>query len=262
METKNNTVIAVGDIHGELDGLIEILRHSGLIDSGDNWTGGTSILIQTGDVVDRGPCSWDAFLFLQKLQEQARKNGGDVIRILGNHELMLLQGEYCFTDYKEPERLAGLIREDIRNGNIKAATCLCSRIFIHAAVRLAIIKSLDSNLRNSSGSFEEMLVKEMNSILKRAVITGDFSHPLFSDSGIFWSRYEADLCDTASHDIKQVFGHTIGNDIRASDSCGRICIDIGLWFSGCRAYLNFKDGKIIAVMDSSGLWKENTLGEY
>jgi hypothetical protein len=44
--------IVVGDIHGELDGLKEILIHAGLIDNHDTWSGGDSMWIQTGDVID------------------------------------------------------------------------------------------------------------------------------------------------------------------------------------------------------------------
>jgi hypothetical protein len=37
---KPRATVVVGDVHGELDGLREILRHAGLIDDRDSWSGG------------------------------------------------------------------------------------------------------------------------------------------------------------------------------------------------------------------------------
>ena len=47
-------VVAIGDIHGEIDGVERILREAGLMDSENNWIGGDTTLVQTGDIVDRG----------------------------------------------------------------------------------------------------------------------------------------------------------------------------------------------------------------
>jgi calcineurin-like phosphoesterase family protein len=57
MSSRDKRRIVIGDVHGELNGFKEILRHAGLIDDHDSWTGGRSLLIQTGDVIDRGPHS-------------------------------------------------------------------------------------------------------------------------------------------------------------------------------------------------------------
>jgi hypothetical protein len=98
--------VVVGDVHGELDGLREILRHAGLIDARDTWAGGGSLLIQTGDVVDRGPHSRESLQLLRTLQLQAPGSGGQVVRLCGNHELMLLQGRYDYANFPSPEALA------------------------------------------------------------------------------------------------------------------------------------------------------------
>ena len=97
--------IVVGDIHGELDGFKEILRNAGLIDSKDNWSGGDCILIQTGDVIDRGPYSREAIDLLRKLQKEAADAKGEVIRLCGNHELMLLQNNFRYVNFNDPASL-------------------------------------------------------------------------------------------------------------------------------------------------------------
>ena len=42
-------IIAIGDIHGSIDGFKSILKVTGLIDASNKWIGGRTQLIQTGD---------------------------------------------------------------------------------------------------------------------------------------------------------------------------------------------------------------------
>src|SRR5215207_8409564 len=50
-------IVAVGDVHGAYDRLLEILRAAAVIDTRNRWIGGRTHLVQTGDVLDRGPAS-------------------------------------------------------------------------------------------------------------------------------------------------------------------------------------------------------------
>jgi hypothetical protein len=102
MASPQKRRIVIGDVHGELAGFREILLHAGLINERFSWTGGASLLIQVGDVIDRGPCSRECVALLRSLQNQAPKAGGQVVRLCGNHELMLLQGDFWSTDCTAP----------------------------------------------------------------------------------------------------------------------------------------------------------------
>lgn len=86
-------VVAVGDVHGNFDGLVQILRRAGLIDADMKWIGGGAVLVQTGDLLDRGDGVRPALDLLIDLQKQAAAAGGRVIVLLGNHEAMNLTGE-------------------------------------------------------------------------------------------------------------------------------------------------------------------------
>jgi len=86
-------VIAIGDIHGSLDGLVTILTRTGLIDASRRWTGGSTTLVQTGDYTDRGEGQRAVMDLLIALEGQADKAGGQAIVLLGNHEVMNLIGE-------------------------------------------------------------------------------------------------------------------------------------------------------------------------
>ena len=58
------------------------------------WIGGTTVLMQTGDIFDRGPKVREALDLLMRLEEEARRAGGRVEALLGNHEVMNLLHEF------------------------------------------------------------------------------------------------------------------------------------------------------------------------
>ncbi len=90
--TKDQRVVAVGDVHGSFDGLTTILREADLIDQDNRWIGGTATLVQIGDLLDRGVLLQEVMDLLITLQDEADHVGGQVIVVLGNHETMNLLG--------------------------------------------------------------------------------------------------------------------------------------------------------------------------
>ena len=85
--------MAVGDVHGAYEPFRAILRETKIIDTRDRWIGGRAILIQTGDVLDRGADSRRVMDLLRRLERDAQRAGGRVYALLGNHELMRLVGD-------------------------------------------------------------------------------------------------------------------------------------------------------------------------
>lgn len=85
-------IVAIGDVHGAADAFVSILTTAGLIDAKKQWIGGRTILVQTGDVTDRGAGTRAALDLLMSLEKQAAKAGGRVHALLGNHEVMNLTG--------------------------------------------------------------------------------------------------------------------------------------------------------------------------
>jgi calcineurin-like phosphoesterase family protein len=94
-------IVAVGDLHGDFSAWTDIARGAGLIDPGGHWAGGRTILVQLGDVVDRGGASLRIIRNLQQLQKEAPRAGGKVVLLLGNHEAMNLLGDYRYTTPEE-----------------------------------------------------------------------------------------------------------------------------------------------------------------
>ncbi len=91
--TASPRVVAVGDIHGDFDALVEVLQETGLIDNEQRWIGGDAILVQTGDFLDRGSKVREVMDLLMALEKQAVRDSGRIIVLLGNHEMMNLMGD-------------------------------------------------------------------------------------------------------------------------------------------------------------------------
>ena len=83
-------IIAIGDIHGAYDEFTRLLQQLGLVDDRHRWSGGSAILVQTGDIADRGAQVREVWDLLMTLERQADAAGGQVVALLGNHETMNL----------------------------------------------------------------------------------------------------------------------------------------------------------------------------
>jgi Calcineurin-like phosphoesterase len=86
-------VVAIGDVHGDYEQFVAVLRSAKLIDSQERWSGGKTHLVQTGDILDRGPDSRKVMDLLMKLEKEARRAGGWVHCLIGNHEAMNIYGD-------------------------------------------------------------------------------------------------------------------------------------------------------------------------
>jgi hypothetical protein len=84
----SDRIIAIGDLHGDLEAARAALRLGGAIDAGDRWIGGKLVVVQTGDILDRGDQEEGIMILFRRLGEEARSAGGDVHVLNGNHELM------------------------------------------------------------------------------------------------------------------------------------------------------------------------------
>lgn len=274
MSDRSLRTVAVGDIHGELDALQEILRHAGMIDDGNRWVAGSDTLVQTGDMVDRGPKSVEAHEFLAELQEMAAKGGGQVVRLVGNHELLLLSGNFALADHYDPVELAAKIRMEVLFGRMRGAFAQQAYLFTHGGLRSRIRRHLlGTGNAASSVHTTEILAERISQVLVRAVRGKDFSDPCFSYghepwaelgiAGTYWTYFSEELIDSADADaVRQVVGHTIQPHIAQNESGRIFCIDVGIHRDGKRAYLEIRDGEARpggpdGAATGGGPWRRN-----
>lgn len=85
-------VVAVGDVHGSYVGLLEVLYQANITKSrdsciwksqGDGANDGV-VLVQVGDLTDRGPGALESLECLRALQNGAEAHHSKVVRLLGS----------------------------------------------------------------------------------------------------------------------------------------------------------------------------------
>jgi hypothetical protein len=96
-----DSIFVVGDVHGRYDQLINLLQKSHIVNSELQWIAGKSNLIFLGDLFDRGDDVTKVLWFIYSLEENAKKNGGNVHLVLGNHEIMTMTKDLRYISKKE-----------------------------------------------------------------------------------------------------------------------------------------------------------------
>ena len=86
-------VVAVGDLDGDYDQFVRVLRSAGLIDEQNQWIGDRAHLVQTGDVLGQAGSSRQILDLLMSLERQAAAAGGAVHSLIGRQEAMNLTGD-------------------------------------------------------------------------------------------------------------------------------------------------------------------------
>jgi hypothetical protein len=101
---RPKNILVIGDLHGDFNALRVILETAGVINKKGKWTGNNTHLILMGDLNDRGNQSRQIMDFIVNLESLIP---GQVHALLGNHELMVLEGNLEYTsesdlkDFKE-----------------------------------------------------------------------------------------------------------------------------------------------------------------
>ena len=108
-------IVAVGDIHGDYENFVAILKGTGVIDAGLRWSAGRGHLVQNGDVMDRGPRARDILDLLRRLETEAAAAGGMVHVLLGNHEEMNITGiAFDYPNYITIEQFVSFLPDPYR----------------------------------------------------------------------------------------------------------------------------------------------------
>ncbi len=94
-------VVAIADIHGAYQAMVETLRQAEVIDEQLDWIGGGTHLVIVGDILDRGPDSRKVMDLLMRLEGESEASGGRVHVVIGNHESMNLIGDLRYVSKSE-----------------------------------------------------------------------------------------------------------------------------------------------------------------
>ena len=100
-------VIVIGEVQGASNTVTSLLQHLQLIDDGAHWSGGDTVLVQTGDFMDKGENVRQVLDLFMRLQKEAAAAGGRVVVLMGNHEILNILGELRDVNYMTYQTFAG-----------------------------------------------------------------------------------------------------------------------------------------------------------
>ena len=124
---KNQRIITFGDVHGDILALHKFMQASQLLHPNSTltnpiWDGEDAILVQVGDILDRGPNELFCLRYLASLARQADEAGGRLYILHGNHESLNANGLFQYTDEEgdvEIESVFGEEMDKIKSGGSK-----------------------------------------------------------------------------------------------------------------------------------------------
>jgi hypothetical protein len=94
-------LVVIGDLNAQAESLVRLLRGLRLIRKSGAWCGGRTVLVQLGDVPNRGPGARASMEILLRLAPEARAAGGDVVWLLGNHEVLSVLRHEAYVSAEE-----------------------------------------------------------------------------------------------------------------------------------------------------------------
>ena len=115
-------LVAIGDIHGDVSAFRSVLRLAGAIDETSHWTGGPLVVVQTGDVLDRGDDEPEILDLIAQLETEAAAAGGRFIALNGNHEIMNAQRDFRYVTPEGFTDFASFRREASREARSELPT--------------------------------------------------------------------------------------------------------------------------------------------
>jgi len=223
------------------------------MDADGHWAGGRLVLVQTGDILDRGDDEPEILDLFDSLANEARASGGAVLLLNGNHELMNAYQDFRyvtedgFADYDgtrppaTPDS-AFLALDSAQRGRAAAflpggplarrlarrntAVVVGNSVFVHGGI-------LPANV--------DLGLDSLNALV-RAWLLGEIPQPewIRGDDSPVWTRLYSDspsqaACDTLSTVLERlgvarmVVGHTVQQTGVTAFCGGRVwAIDVGM----------------------------------
>ena len=201
-EYKNiEKIIAIGDIHGDLNAFKNCLKKAKLINNQDRWIGGNTHVVQVGDILDRKTRSDDMtdedsefiiISFILKLQIEAYLNDGGYHPVIGNHELMNIMGMF---DYVSSMGMRHFKNFNERKDYFHQGNDFCKYVACAWNPVIKINNSLFCHGGLSKAIASRFSIKEINEIMrsrlysKQHTLYDNVFQSLFtSENSILWNR--------------------------------------------------------------------------
>ena len=187
-------IFVVSDIHGEYEALVELLVNAGIVDANLHWRWGAGHLVVDGDVFDRGDLVTECLWLIYRLEQEAIGAGGRVHFVLGNHEIMAMQGDLRYVNQKYMNgivRKTKIMYQDLYGPHMELGRWLRAK---HTAIRLSGILfvhgGIGTHIVDRGLTLEEINAQAREYIDLRSYQIAFDATPIFwySSGGPFWYR--------------------------------------------------------------------------
>lgn len=162
---KNGNILILPDLHGAYSKTINILRFSNLINNNNEWIGGNTYIVCLGDIFDscRKNCltskeqynddksDIELLIILLKLSEEAKKCGGRIFFLYGNHEILNFIKDYRYVSMKDLLYPDENLIKHLKNKDFLEAINLIKKLSNKINVN-----NLDSGIKFRSRLFEKI----------------------------------------------------------------------------------------------------------
>jgi Calcineurin-like phosphoesterase len=189
---KVSRQFVISDIEGNFDAFRKLLLAGKVIDQNFEWTFGDGHLVLAGDFFDRGTQVTEVLWLIYALEEKAKKAGGYVHFVLGNHEIMNMSADLRYVHPKYMEN-AALMKEDyntLYGANSELGRWLRTK---NVMERIGGILYVHGGISRKVNNIE-LPLQEMNTLIRPFYADTTFAYPnietdiLYSDAGPFWYR--------------------------------------------------------------------------
>ncbi|KAI9101685.1 Metallo-dependent phosphatase-like protein [Phlyctochytrium arcticum] len=216
-------IVAIGDLHGDFPAALDVLRMAGVIDANGEWNGGDTVLVQTGDIVDRGTDTIKLYNLFGNLTMQAPATGGKVVQLLGNHEIMNMSEDLRYVTKEDIDTFGSMeARKEAwsRDGwlgnrlrNLDIIDMVNGTVFVHGGISPTYAKKGIQAMNAEARKAYQLDPPKMDQI------------ELFGDEGPLWYRgfaldAEPAICTGLDQSLealnatRMVIGHTPQDESR------------------------------------------------
>ncbi len=226
---KGHRVYAIGDIHGRLDLLLELIETINQDMSADPITQNTIVFL--GDYVDRGPDSAEVVDYLSKLSIP----GVECVFLMGNHEKYMMDLTTLSVPFEVWLHNGGAATLKSYSIDVDLENDLLNPLAVQEALKQAIP-------RHHWDFFESLKPSWQKGRVFFAHAGIDPARPLDQQRGqdLIWIR-EAFLHSERDHGALIVHGHTPHHEPEVRRN--RINVDTGAWQSDYLTALALEDGQ-------------------
>jgi hypothetical protein len=231
---ETRTIIAVGDLHADLPSAKKAFAIAGITDAQGKWAVSDTIVVQTGDLTDRGPDGQPLLEWVRSLEIQAKKYNSQFIVLLGNHEVMNLQGDWRYVSQADVQSFGGLEQR-------KQAFTPGGEWSDWLSTKDAVLQIGDTIFVHGGVSRQFARPAETLSQEVRLAMLGQGDRSILSEKGPLWYRgywrqTELQACEEAQFVLEQVgakrmvMGHTTQRDGQIHSRCNGtlFAIDTGI----------------------------------